>query len=88
MSCQDIVIATPHRAAIHEAPVPAAAMTSPYLNHVRSTRKIIEELILAREIELAKTTSAEHRQRAEQDLSFLRGERARTGSQDCSGWER
>jgi len=88
MSQQPIEVAALQRAAIHDAPVPAAAMTSPYLDHVRSTRKIIEDLIAVREIELAKTTSAEHRQRVEQDLSFLRGERARIGGQDCSGWQR
>jgi hypothetical protein len=61
MSQQPIEIAALQWAAIHDAPLPAAAITSSYLDHVRSTRKIIEDLIAAREIELAKTTSAEHR---------------------------
>ena len=52
-------------------------MTSPYLDHIRSTRKIIKDLIVAREIELVKATSAEQRQRVERDLSFLRDELAR-----------
>ena len=37
----------------------------PYLDHLRSTREIVEELILAREIELAKTTAAAQRRRVE-----------------------
>jgi hypothetical protein len=52
-------------------------MTSPYLDHVRSAREIIEELIIAREIELAKTSAAVQRQRIEADLTFLRDELAR-----------
>jgi hypothetical protein len=51
-------------------------MTSPYLAHVRPTRKIIEELILTREAKLAKTTAATERQRIERDLAFLRDELA------------
>jgi hypothetical protein len=78
----------PQRAAIHDAPVPAVAMTSPYLDHIRSTRNIVEDLIVAREIELAKATSAEQRQRVERNLSFLHDELARIGSQDCDGWQR
>ena len=56
--------------------LPEDIMTSPYLNHVRSTREIIEELI-AREIELAKTSAAVQRQRSEADLTFLRNELVR-----------
>ena len=40
-------------------------------------REIIEELIIAREIELAKTSAAVQRQRIEADLTFLRDELAR-----------
>ena len=63
-------------------------MTSPYLDHIRSTRKIIEDLIAAREVELAKTTTADQRRRIERELSFLRDELARIGGQGCSGWQR
>jgi len=56
--------------------LPEDLMTSPYLNHVRSAREIIEELIIAREIELAKTSAAVQR-RIEADLTFLRDELAR-----------
>jgi hypothetical protein len=52
-------------------------MTSPYLDHARPTRKIIEELIIAREAALANTTSAAERRRLERDLAFLREELAR-----------
>jgi hypothetical protein len=52
-------------------------MTSPYLAHSRPTRKIIEQLILTREMELAKTTAAAERERLERDLAFLRDELAR-----------
>ena len=60
-------------------------MTSPYLDHSRPTRKLIEELIVTREAELAKTTTAVERQRLERDLAFLRDELARI---DGSGLER
>jgi len=63
-------------------------MTSPYLDHIRPIRKIIEDLIIAREIELAKTTSAEQRQHVERELSFLRDELARIDGQSCSEWRR
>ena len=52
-------------------------MTSPYLAHARPPRKIIEELLVTREAELAKTTAATERQRIERDLAFLRDELAR-----------
>lgn len=52
-------------------------MTSPYLDHSRPTRKLIEELIAAREAELAKGTEATQRQRIERDLTFLREELVR-----------
>ena len=52
-------------------------MNSAYLDHSRPTRKIIEELIVTRKTELAKTTAAAERQRLERDLAFLREELAR-----------
>ena len=51
-------------------------MTSPYLDHSRPTRKIVEELIIAREAALANTSSAAERRRIERDLAFLREELA------------
>ena len=51
-------------------------MTSPYLDHTRPTRKIIEELIVTREAALVKTTSAAQRRRIDRDLAFLREELA------------
>jgi hypothetical protein len=60
-------------------------MTSPYLDHIRATRNIIEELILAREFEMAKTIAAAQRQRVEWDLIFLRDELARIDGP--SGWQ-
>ena len=74
MSQQPIEVAALQRAAIHDPPGAEVAMTSPYLDHIRSTRKIIEQLIAARDIELAKTTAAEQRARIERDLTFLRDE--------------
>ena len=74
-SQHDIEIAVRPRTAISR--LPEDIMTSPYLNHVRSAREIIEELIIAREIELAKTSAAVQRQRIEADLTFLRDELAR-----------
>jgi len=65
-SQHDIVIAVRPRTAITR--LPEDIMASPYLNHVRSAREIIEELIIAREIELAKTSAAVQRQRIEADL--------------------
>ena len=52
-------------------------MTSPYLSHSRPTRKIIEELIVTREAELAKASESAQRQRIEEELAFLRDELAR-----------
>ena len=74
-SQHDIEIAVRPRTAITR--LPEDIMTSPYLNHVRSAREIIEELIIAREIELAKTSAAVQRQRIEADVIFLRDELAR-----------
>ena len=71
----DIAIAVRPRTAITQ--LPEHLMTSPYLNHIRSAREIIEGLIIAREIELAKTSAAVQRQRIEADLTFLRDELAR-----------
>jgi hypothetical protein len=84
MSQQHIEIAALQRTPIHDPPIPAPAMTSPYLDHIRSTRRIIEELIVAREIELAKATTADQRQRIERELSFLRTELGRIDGQGCS----
>jgi hypothetical protein len=75
MSQHDIGVAVGQRTAITR--LPEDIMTSPYLNHVRSAREIIEELIIAREIELAKTSAAVQRQRTEADLTFLRDELVR-----------
>jgi hypothetical protein len=86
ISRPDIVIAVLQRAAIHDLRVPGDTMTSPYLNQVRSTRKIIEELILAREFEPAKTTTAAQRRRVERDLIFLRDELARIDGHGSSGY--
>jgi hypothetical protein len=88
MSQQHIGIAARQRAAIHDWPVPEVAITSPYLDHIRSTHKIIEDLIAAREVQLAKAITAEQRQRVERELSFLRDELARIGGQSCSEWRR
>jgi hypothetical protein len=62
-SPHDIVIAVRPRTAITR--LPEDIMTSPYLNHVRSAREIIEEVIISRKIELAKTSAAVQRQRIE-----------------------
>jgi hypothetical protein len=53
-------------------------MTSPYLDHIRSTRETIEDLIAAREVALVKTTAAQ-RWCIDRDLGFLREELARIG---------
>ena len=74
-SQHDIEIAVRPRTAITR--LPEDIMTSPYLNHVRSAREFIEERIIAREIELAKTSAAAQRWRVERDLTFLRDELAR-----------
>ena len=68
--------------------VPEDAMTSPYLDYTRSTREIIEELVAAREIELARTSAAAQRRCLERDLSFLRDELARNDSRVCSECQR
>ena len=60
-------------------------MNSPYLDQSRPTRKLIEELIAAREAALAKGTEATQRQRLERDLTFLREELVRIAG---SGLER
>ena len=52
-------------------------MTSPYLDHTRSTRETIHALIDAREAVLANASAAAQRRRVERDLAFLRGELAR-----------
>ena len=78
MDPQHIGVAAPHRAAMHDlSPAPEQIVASPYLDHVRSVRKIIETLLVARDVELAKTTAAEQRARVERDLTFLRAELAR-----------
>jgi hypothetical protein len=77
MSGSDIEIAVLQRAAMRDLRLPEDLMTSPYLNQVRSTRNIIDELIVAREVELAKTSAAVQRQRIEADLTLLRDELAR-----------
>ncbi len=81
MSEQDVEIAARQRAAIHELRVAEETMTSPYLDQVRPTRKIIEELIAAREFELANTTATAQRQHVERDLIFLQEELARIDGQ-------
>ena len=74
-SKHDVEIAVRPRTAIMR--LPEDIMTSPYLNHIRSARELIEKLIIAREIELAKTSAAVQRQRIEADLTFLCDELAR-----------
>src|SRR5260370_30322271 len=71
MSQQHIEIAVRQRAVIHDLQGPGHPMTSRYLDRIRSTRYIIEELILARQVELAKTTAAAQRRRVERDLAFF-----------------
>jgi len=86
MSRQHIGIAVRQRAAITE--VPEDSMTSPYLDRIRSTREILEDLISAREGELAKTTAAMQRRRVERDLTFLRDELARINDKAAAGGSR
>jgi len=75
MSQQHSGIAVRQRTAI---PRPSKdTKTSPYLDHIRSPRKIIEELIVARELEMGKTSAVAQRQRIERDLTFLNDELAR-----------
>ena len=73
----DIGIAARQRATIHDLRLTKEIMTSPYLDDIRSTRKIIEELIGAREAALVKASAAAQRRRVERDLIFLRDALAR-----------
>ena len=88
MSPQHIEIAAPPAATIHQQPVPEVAMTSPYLDHIRPPRRVIEDLITAREVKLAKAGSPEQRRRFERDLNFLGDELARIDGQSRRGWQR
>jgi hypothetical protein len=74
MSRQDIEIADRQQAAIDELRIAEKTMTSPYLDRVRPTRWIIEELIVTQEVELAKATAVGQRRHVERDLTFLRGD--------------
>ena len=85
MSRPDIEIAVLQRAAIRDPRISEVTTTSPYLDHIRSTRKIIEQLIAGRERELAKTTAAEQQVRVERDLIFLRDELARIDDKAAAG---
>ena len=82
MNQQHVGIAVRQRIAITRAP--EDTMTSPYLDYTRSTREIIEELIAAREIELARTSAAAQRRCLEGDLTFQSDELARIDSRVCS----
>ena len=82
MNKQHIGIAVRQRIAMTR--VPEDTMTSPYLDYTRSAREIIEELVAAREIELARTSAAAQRRCLERDLTFLRDELARNDSRVCS----
>ena len=86
MSQNEIVIAVRQRTAILR--VPEDRMTSPYLDHIRSTREILEDLIAAREGELAKTSAAMQRRRVERDLAFFRDELARINDKAEAGGSR
>jgi hypothetical protein len=86
MSQHERVIAVRQRTAIMR--VPEDTMTSPYLDRIRSTREILEDLIAAREDELAKTTAAMQRRRVERDLTFLRDELARVNDKAAAGGSR
>jgi hypothetical protein len=77
MSQHDIGVAVPQRTTITR--VSEDTMTSPYLDHRRSTRETIEDLIAAREVALVKTTAAAQRWCIDRDLGFLREELARIG---------
>jgi hypothetical protein len=85
MSRHDVEIAVLQGAAVDDPRVSEVTTTSPYLDHIRSTRKIIEELVLAREVELAKATATEERGRVERDLTFLRDELARIDAKAAAG---
>ena len=82
MNQQHIGIAVRQRIAITRAP--EDTMTSPYLDHIRSTRGAIGDLIAARELELTKTTTTEQRGGVERALTFLRGELSRIDGRACS----
>ena len=56
-------------------------MTSPYLDHIRAIRSVIEGLIAVREVALAKATANAQRQRVQGDLTFFRDELARIDGQ-------
>jgi len=86
MSQHEMVVAVRQRTAI--MPVPEDTMTSPYLDRIRSTREILEDLISAREGELAKTTAAMQRRRVERDLTFHREELARINDKAEAGGSR
>jgi hypothetical protein len=88
MSQQHIEIAVRQRAVIHDLQGPGHPMTSRYLDRIRSTRYTIEELILVRQVELAKTTAAAQRRRVERDLAFLRDELARIDAKAAAGGSR
>ena len=75
MSRHDIGVAVRQRTAITR--VSEDTITSPYLDHIRSTRETIEDLIAAREVALVKT--AAQRWCIDRDLGFLREELARIG---------
>ena len=77
MSQHDIGVAVRQRTTITR--VSEDTMTSPYLDHIRSTRETIEDLIAAREVALVKTTAAAQRWCIDRDLGFLREELARIG---------
>jgi hypothetical protein len=70
MSRHDIGVAVRQRTAITR--VSEDTMTSPYLDHIRSTREAIEDLIAAREVALVKTRAAAQRWCIDRDLGFLR----------------
>ena len=86
MSHPHIGIAARQRTAI--PPVAEHTTASPYLDHVRRPRKTVEDLIAAREIELAKTSAVAQRWHIERDLAFLRDELARIDGRVCSEWRR
>lgn len=81
-----IGITAPQRTAI--PPIAQDATASPYLDHVRRPRETVEDLIAAREIELAETSAVTPRSRIERDLAFLRDELARIDGRVCSEWQR
>lgn len=76
-----VQIAALQWAAMHDGLGAEDTVTSPYLDHVRSTREIVEQLIAAREIELVKTSEAAQQQRIRRDLAFLHDELPRLCSE-------